>query len=128
MIFCVKPLLGPQLGNKNQSHILVHHRSRSQLITDTLIARNPPERAVFWCPIAIRSRSQISGFPLSDHPMRFHSDIDKNWYPWLCQSVLHQSPSTEDTLSCDQSFCDHNRNFDRALRCTKPPILLTEGS
>ena len=41
---------------------------------------------------------------LSDHPKRFHSEIDNTWYTVLCQSVLHQPPSTKDTWSRDQSL------------------------
>ena len=54
----------------------VHHRSRSQIASDqrsqpfadSSIARNPAERErerYFWCPIAIRSRLQILGFPIA---------------------------------------------------------------
>ena len=50
---------------------LVHHAQivgdqKSQLIIDTSVARAPAERADSWCPIAMRSRSQMSGFPITD--------------------------------------------------------------
>ena len=118
----------PEIGSD-----LVHLRSRSQIaidqrlqpIADTSIARNPAQKAVFWRPLARDGRFRVFQ-SLSNRPKRSHSDIDNNWCTWLCQSVLNHPPldkrhpiARSERLQSWSYDRDRNRNFDRAIRCTK---------
>ena len=104
----------------------MHHRScsasdqQSQPITDTSIARNPAEIAVFWCPIAFDCDRRFRVFrSLSYGQLLRHLIVPIDAQP---------TPSTKDTRSHDQSFSDHDRNFDRAIQCTKHSVHLTENA
>ena len=94
---------------------LVHHRSRSQIasdqrsqpITDTSIAGIPSERAVSWCPIAIRSRLQILGFLIGDRS----PSIELNLHvPTDCMIRVFVLEITN---------VDRDGSFDCAIPCTK---------
>ena len=99
---------------------LVHHRLRSQIasdqrlrpITDTLIGTHPAERAFFGVRSAFDRDRRFWVFrSLSDHPEKFHSDIDNTFgtlgasWRYHSQSLCSTNPpSTKDTRSSDQSF------------------------
>ena len=98
--------------SRSQRSLAISHRNRSQTLRSQEILQKElflGVRLSFDCGRRFRAFRS-----LSDRPKRFHSGIGNCWHSWLCQSVLNQLRSSKDTRSCDQSFCndDRDRNFD----------------